>query len=589
MTEPEQLRAASDAFPLSHRVLSVMRDLCLEKDPRCAGLAMRGAFAEGSQHDHLGLNWDSCPRDPGSHYLAERMAPAGYIAVDGTSLGMRAPDAPVPLASMIVSHFTEMLLGTGKRPDLCVPDDEDGTAALDAALKLSGWWEALAQVRNWSGARGGAGIAFSVTDGRMRCEALRPEQLWIEWKAGRHWEPAVVVRQVRRLENVVDTETGKLVVREVLRTTAWTETEVITYEPVVGKPEKDKPIKVATDGRKEHGFGRCPVVWHQNLWNTDGPDGDSDYEGLWRQMDKADRVQSQGVKSAIANADPTLAIADEDRIHRKLTFLRKGSRGVIKLSTQGKASYVESSGEGARIAFEAAEILTNQVLQASHCVIVTPEVIQAYTSGEAMQIAWRAMESKCDMLRGPLERTIIAGCELHLAALTRFDVSDDPKETTKIYLPPRKVLDEPEEEPAPREPGDPYERKPPPEEHWEPHTKPSGHTAIPTWPPYWRSTAKQILDLVTGIRAAAGDKQILSAESATRILAGYLAIDADQEVHETHEEREESKADLDSQILLGMPEDPVAAGTAEGAGKAKPKAQGQSTPKPKAKKPKPKA
>lgn len=533
--------------------------LGLDKNPRCQMLAHRYAFYEGTQHDHQPLTWDGLPRDPGVGYLWERLRPQGFVPVNAAPYAQRKPDAPVPLARQIVSRFTEMLLGEGRTPALRTPTDEAAEAYLSAAFESALLWDVFTEARDFAGACGAAVVVLGVRNGVLTAETLHPKDVWVaEWdESVPGWVPRVVIYQCKMEVWVTDPETGELKPETVWRTRMWTDEHVVTYEdvPVDDVPEEGIPVREVV----LHGLGMCPVVWYQNTRCTQSPDGVPDCDGAWPLLDKLDRLQSQVGKAAIANTDPTLVLKEPPHTRRRHRLIEKGSNHVIPLPPEGEARYLEMQGSSVQVGMAVVDTLVSEVLQTVECVIVKPEYAKAYQSGEALQLLWRAMESKANRLRVSLATAIKRACRILLRMAEVYGVGNiedvgTPSERRGVLLPPRKVA-ETAEVPSPE--GEPPMPLPEPVVRWEPHKVPKSNVHVTLeWPPYWTPTPQQVLATTQALVQATGAKQIVSADTATRHLAQMLGKDGDEEVRKVAEEQQELAGAMESAaaVLAGVPE-----------------------------------
>lgn len=509
--------------PFTAKFEAGIRYLGLDKTERAKLLCGKMNFAQCKQHDHNYYTWDKFQRDPGVGYLHERLRSRGNNTVENApGYSGRTPDAPAPLGKTIVGEFTAMLLSQHARPiPVCIGDDET-TAYLAAAFQQTGAWEALALARNTAGGCGSVALGFCTDDRGGHWEVLKTAELIVEWLPVRDWIPKQVCRQYCAME-IVEQDDGQPIEKEMVRTTLWTEDERIDYESVPKDEATEDPVPAAAT-KTEHKLKLCPIVWYQNTLCSDHPDGECDYEDLWRQLDKVDHLQSQGSHSALANADPTLAISDDSASHKRRTFLRKGSKGLIQLSQQGKAGYVEPSGQGAVVAWDTADRLQEQVLRAAACVVMDAEMMRNYDSGEAVQFRYRPMESRCDLLRGPLGRVVVRMAEILIAAAEAYNMKF-------LRIPLKRPVEG--EKPTPHKLG------------------PGPYTVTPEFPSYWKTTPLQAQAIAGMLAAATAGKAVLSQASGAEVMAKVLGVDVDREVDRVEDEKEEEQALLDAS--MGLP------------------------------------
>jgi len=543
------------------KYITTMGVLGVQETARAAQLEHYASFCAGTQHDHHTASWDGVPRDPGIGYLHERLRPQGFVPVNSVPQTARRPDSSVPLARQIVSRFTEMLLGAGRTPSLCVDTDEATQAYLASLAESSTWWEALGQARDLAGACGCAAVALGLVDGAPTHEVLHPQDLWVpEWdQLAPGWRPQVVVHQRKVQVEVQDKVTGRLGMARVWRTEAWTPTEIVRWPDLTMAEAQD----LADAGqpwpapeRTAHGAGVCPVVWVQNTLDTARPEGAPDCEGVWHLLDQVDRLQSAACRAVQANVNPLLVLQDDAKFRDRGQMLRKGPNGVIRVGAAGSVKYLEMTGGGVASAAGQVAELTSQILQTVECVVITPESAKAYQSGEALQILWRSMESRASRLRVQVEAAIRDWARIWLSWGRAIGVSstESPVEG-HLVLPPVKVTTDPE----PPEPGDQEGEGPFPDPDedleptvtWEAQDPGKGQYVRLEWPPYWSPTPAQIFDMFKALSLGAGGTQLISSGTATRVASQYLGQDPESELGLVEDEKADREAKAQA-IFEGM-------------------------------------
>lgn len=532
---------------ISEQWLEAMHELGLDDDSTSKMLRTKSAYFKGTQHDHIEVLWSGVPRDPGVGYLWERLKPQGFVPVNNVPPSGRKPDAALPFARQIVSSFTDLLLGEGRAPKIVARGSDKTTAAMREICESADLWDTVAEARNKAGACGATAICVGVTGGRFELETLDAGCLWVPaWsteEAG--WVPSIVVEQKHVERQAVDPKTGKLSTVDVVRTRAWTATEVVYYEDVrldtskgqyrvVDNPSAEPSKHIPIKERKAHRAGRCPVVWYQNIRDSENPHGDADCEGVWHLLDKVDYLESQVQKAGFGNIDPSLLVK-RDRNRRRRINLQKG--GVIDLDKDDDASFLEMEGKSIVVGMQIVDHTKSEILQTVKCVIVTPENASSYQSGEAMQVLWRSMESRCNRLRVPLRSVIrqLAGILLTMADQYGVDVdtldrADDADYQGGILLPPT--------------------------EDGAAHEVDLAVSLGLEWPPYHTPTATQIATAAQGMATATGGKQTVSQETATKYMASLVGCDPAEESEALGVEMGEADAALQAQMSAGLAANP---------------------------------
>lgn len=539
---------------------------------RAQQFCLKESFFAGTQHNHHEASWTGASRDPGVGYLRERMEPAGFVSTNAavaTTWGMRKPDSPHSLHRQCVTRFSDMLLGDQGRPALSVPADPDTDAYVLVAMEASNSWSSLLQARDIKGCLGSAALVCSVDDGDPTTETLSPRHLHVlEWESRAKWIPRRVVEQKlitkmepRDLEGgsqggnpgrapFADGESaGKAALepKTYWRTRYWDDRVAIAYQDVPTDWDDNDPMRpIPIDGEPvEHHAGRCPVVWMQNTRNPDSPEGDEDMRGTYQMSDKLDRVVSFGVRSTIANTDPTLVVKDEPRRLRKMSAPAKGHGQRIDVATGGDVKLLETGGTPVEMAWSTADNIRHGILQTASCVIIDPETIGAFKAAEAIRLMFQPMEARCDRLRVPLTEEIRQIAQIWmtmgrtLGVLSEEDEPTQAEEIEGIVLPPRVV-----------ETDDDGEKLDEPQ--IETHNPGRGRWVKIEWGPYHRPTAMQLQQAAQAMAIANGQKPVISQETATKAMVRYLGADSPEaEVERLKQEREAGMEQFSAAMFPG--------------------------------------
>lgn len=411
-------------------------------DERIARLRDLESFFDGRQFDHLGADWWGDTIRVEQSYLHHRRhwaaKPQAKMKPRPLAAVARRPCVQVGMPAQIRMVFTNEVLP--KMPPVEVVADEEATECLSALLVEADGGEAFSQLRNL-GAVGSAAIVVDVVDGKPCLTPRRSSELTVlEWASMERWEPADVVYQ--RRETVYKHDGGRVKPVTIVRTTRYTQTEVIEYEDVEEREHpKDKPIAEAE--RREHHAGRCPVVWYQNTRNADAPDGrhDLETEANLELSDRADGVFSHIVMAAQANAEPTVWKADRvDAAHIFGKVVQKGNGRLISLSESGKVGYLETSGSSVQVGLDVLATIIRTIQKGASCLVPDIEIGGMKTATEIERL-WTAMDAKVRKLRSSMERAIVQVGDILLTMARVLGVSskDAPQPETTIVLPPKVV------------------------------------------------------------------------------------------------------------------------------------------------------
>jgi hypothetical protein len=517
-------------------------------------------YGTGEQWDHLDIDWTGRRRDAWTPHAIERLRAVGVwtIAAAAQANVARRPNAPVPLAGLVVEGFSDILLGEGREPAVKVAGDQDTEAALEAVFATSETWDALAEARDQIGRCGCAAILPVLEDGRPSAQVLNAANVMVlEWEAKSAWIPRVVVEQ-KQVSVAVEVD-GVRQMRPAWRTRAWDTERSYVFEDLLldesarreheseadyqrRRNRVDEGLVLAPDGAQMHHAGRCPVIWMQNTRDSECPDSSPDYDQQSLElMDRADVLQSMLVRGSIANVDPTLHVADYVWAQRFWPTREKGYGKVIQTSEAGQAKLIEIAGTSVD---SSRTTLREIILQIEHrcgIVIIDPDTAGSYRSGEAISLLWRRMEQAAGRKRRSLTRAVRQLAEIWITILGGVGIKN-------VELPPRII-------PAPDGKGEPTVQ---------PQALGEGRWIKVEWPPYNYPTAAQLVSTAQALAVATGGKQILSAETATSWLLNTMGrTDAAREREQIDAEQQARVDALDVELEAGLdtddePEKPAA-------------------------------
>ncbi len=498
-------------------------------------------FFNNTQHDHLDQYWDGSSRDHKTNYLRERYFPRGFIPLNAGSPANRKPDMPVPMASVIVSRNTGLMLGS---PTVIkVAADEDTQEVLRAVVKSNNLRVMFAQGRNMAGGGGTAVEIPSVIGGKIHLGVYKPSEFKVlKWSDAESWQPERIIRQVL-VELPVRDRAGKRSIRPFWQTTEWNKTDRITYRTVPIEWEEDKPIPETQ--RVPHGAQRCPATWYRNT-PGETPWGLSDFEGLEPMLDQSDRLSSHVFSAIGKNCDPTLVQSDDAGTRRRHQPTRTGRGQLLQTSEKGRFELLESSGTSMDIGLRARNGLVEETFRLASVVHVTPETAGSLKSGEALRILWRDPEVRVGWLWPQREVTMRRNLECIYEMLQRYGVSsyEQPRKNS-IILPSREM-------PAKREPPKapeideqtgmpkPVEVQPPPPPTLVPHKVGKFGFIELTQGPYFTKTPSEIQAELGALQVAAGGVgvKLISEETAVEEAAAVLEIDPTTELQRLLDEKQ---------------------------------------------------
>jgi hypothetical protein len=516
-----------------NKYLREMTVLYLDESERSKDLKQKRSYWSVSQHDHLTRNWGGGPWRPGSDYIRARQAQSGFIPVNASGYGahLRRPDCPVPIGRQIAARFTEMVIpmSDGQTPNIRVWGDEDTQEYLKAVFKTARIWESFMYSRDMCGSQGCSAILCGIHEGTPYVEVLDPACLWIpEWDDSTPWfRPKVVVEQTKVTREIRDSKTGRLQEKEFWSTRAWTDEHTVRYEDVAASGYKEAaviPVKSIT----KHPLGRCPVVWYANCVDLSSPYGEPDYDGVYENMDQADRLESQIHKSVSDNTDPTVVVR-EDRRSRKEKVIERGK--VVGVQANGDVKYLEITGSSIDSAQKQLDREMEVILQTVQCVIISMSSAAKMQSSESLQMLWRSMEARSNRLRTPLLAAVEEVCDVWCKFAEEFKIgmdllgSKNDQINEGILLPPRAAGG-----------------------NMTPHKIGNGGKFSVEFSPFFRPTPQQIASVAAAMSTATAAKQFISTETATKTMCGFLAVDGTAELGLIEEEYEKEVAELEEEL-----------------------------------------
>jgi hypothetical protein len=510
--------------------------LNLDKTTRSKRLRAMQSYASSRQHDAAKHDWDGYARGGGEAYIDTAIQRRlGYVPTNpdpNIPYAARRPACTTSLGGMIVTTFTDSLLGEGRTPTVSAQGDDDTSAYLAAVFAASGSWATLTSTRDIAGACGEAAFLPMVVKHRPAAEALNPAELFVEWTDDPGWIPRLVIEQRKICKHEYVPLSGAVEPIEYWRTRAWDETYAYTYEdipceggntrrgqkldaPVPGPlnatgqtpppGSTDAPKRVADlEERVEHHAGRCPIVWMQNSHNDDDSRAASDYETCEDNVDALDKLLSQIIRGSTANVDPTMVISDRHLERNRWPYRAKGLGQKIETSEVGSASFLTVDGASYEQGWNSFNNLKALVEDRCGIVIVTPETAGSYKSGTALKVLLGRQNAATGRKRRALDTVLKQVSEVWIALGQKFLGS--------LVMPRRKVVDKTAENREDRV-------------QFVEHSIGEGRWIECAWPPYQDQSPEDINAGVQAAVNASGGRAVLSQETAVKLTATMLGED----------------------------------------------------------------
>ncbi len=495
----------------------------LPRTVRYQRLARLGAYFRGTQYadrplDISGFRKD-LPNVPGSYTRSPPMSE-------------RDPGATWNLVAEVVEETTAWSVGGTSWCAIDVPGDEATEMWLHAVCDQSDLPDVVADARDQGGAQGTSIVSVGVLDGEIRLETHEPEVTWcLEWANEATHTPAVVAK-VYETDDLfrLSGDPPTLVAR------VWTTTEELWLKR--SKNLSGEWVWTQT-AKASHGLGFCPVVWFPQFARKGAHDGVPDLEEpVLELVDGANYLFGAAQATTCRNADDTLVIHEDPALSQKVF---KGAMRAIW--SRGGAEYLSQNGESARVCIELGEKRSKQVYRRAKVVMPSTEDLAKATTGEALKRLFQPQLKRAGVVRRAYQKGLIL-------PLLRMLLRLGQQLRGGIVLPPRERRDEALGVTV-------FERPvlPP---------KPADHICC-HWPdPFPPSVADQAAGVTLAVAATAG-KQVLSKETAVRVLSGLgLPISSVDEELERIEEDAEHAADIAAKTMGLMDPGPGKAGPVGG-------------------------
>lgn len=501
------------------------------------------------EYAHHEFDWNGFSADSMEtiNASAAGVVPQGFVSSSTIPVRAKRPTAPKRLCPMVVNRFTGLLFSEGRIPDVIVEDDPESEDFLKAVIEDSLFWGVMHQARIYGGSMKSAlvTVRLPASSGKYTFEAVSPKVVQeVKWLDKTRLIPIGVLIQYVTMKEFLEINkdgypTGNIVQRPYLyRRIIDEEVDLVFKEAPIDGPELPD-LELDEMQSLHHKLGFFPGVWIQNLPNSEEIDGIADCEGGYQMLDTIDRLVSQANYALLANMDPTLVLARDQRTLKGANDpIVKGSDNTINVGPQGSATYLEIAGAGIEKGIDLAEKLEQDFLDLVQCVKVDPEKVSgAAQSAKAMEYLYAPMLEKAGRFRSQYGRGIISLLEIALEMGRAFmskDMYEGVNAKPVFGLPPRVERLDP----------DPMN----PDEHGQTRETPRrpgpGGTISLKWGPYFSPTV-QDKQQETSTLGIAKTTKLIDSETAIRQAAPlFHQKDADALIRRVREEEEAQQKKL---------------------------------------------
>ena len=540
-------------------------------------LTRRESYFLCTQHNGKAYDFDGRMLQQGSS-LAYGMPLIGGAPVPHArliSLRERRPSFPSRIGRVICNAYTTLIFGEDRFPDILCEEDEDTQDFFQCLAEESELAAKMVLVSNRSGSMGSSAVSWCYRDGLPRVSVHNTRNIYVhKWEDRELLIPSHASEVWRYTRDLPDPKRGgKLTTFTFWRRRDWTRDADVVFKPVRFDPAKPQDPAQLWEPDEErsviHGDGRCHLEWVQNTLGDD-PDGETDYEGLYDQMDEYDVIWSVVTKSLKLNGDATLMLKmDPDMLER--ASVKKGSANALAVGENGDAKYLELSGESVKAMIEGLKGMRREILEQAQCIVPDPSEVAAQgVSSVAIKAMFAPMTGRANLKRTQLFRPIRRVLEA-LTTVARKKMSksasfgapdQDPDEQDVEpgvpLLPPRVV----KEAPPPSEVNEDGEVEESDEKQVAklvPRDPGKGRRCKLDPKPYFPATPQDISTAATTYSTATAGEAFMDAESAAEEFAKVAGIDPQRAVQRLKgdkakaDQKEQDAADAQNEAMKKAP------------------------------------
>ncbi len=535
---------------------------------RVRALKFRASYFQGKQHDWKMFDFYGRMIQPGGISVTQPLI-GGYVPEFYVPLDQRRPSSPYLIGHKIVISFTELLFGHGRFPQFR-SDDHDTQDFAEAIVQAASLEPIANMARDVAGSRGSVGYSYAWVNGKPRVKRHLAENIHvIEWQGEDDRVPAHVV-EVKTINKRVVRASGK-----VEKVAHWRRRDWLVGEDVIYKDlevtSKEPEWVVDEEQSSQHGRDACRFVFVENEPDTDDNtyDGLPDFGETFLPMNALDVINSVLDCGTARNLDPTLVMRMDPEMMGPGAVIKKGSDNALFVGKDGDAKYLQLDGQMIASATGLCDAKRDQILEVCSCILVDPDkAAAAGLSSVAIRIIYAPMTARCDKLRYQhgkmgIERVVQGLIDEARWLLEGNDVSLDSPEVPASKASPiqrgegavdEEEIVEPEEElevevtvgfdlPPRIDPVLDDAGKEVLDDAGEPKTveverTPGQGRIWLEWGPYFKPTADDLQKTTGTLSAAAGNKAVLSQQSAVQMAANQWDLDGTEEYQRVQDETE---------------------------------------------------
>jgi hypothetical protein len=334
------------------------------RDPQ---LDLYESYYENTQYDHL-TPWEDAVDPKTQTFIPIRQ---------------RRPRIRVPMARLLASRLTSMMIGGGGFPMPTMKEFPDEQAFFRAVVNGSQLKARLLEPVRRMLNSGSVFVRFHLNEGAIK----------MEWFSSKHCYPKfgpdgqlseIEIKYVFLDRNEVDEETGDFKLkwfRMILGNEQETLFESVEYNPDAPDEEPEWTVKASV----EHGLGFVQGTWFRTCEQRSSPDGYGIVADIMDFIDELCYSVSQSSQAVGYNQDPQLTVKGLDA-NEVEDLIRSATKSWL-LGRQGEANFLESNLTGVEKAMEMRDKVKNMVQDFARVILMDPEkIVGSAQSAKSMEV-----------------------------------------------------------------------------------------------------------------------------------------------------------------------------------------------------------
>lgn len=342
------------------------------------------SYYENRQYDHL-MPWDQ-----------EEYADGSFIPVR-----QRKPRIRAPIAKMMSSRLTSMMIGGTAFPDARIDDMPEEQEFIKAVIRDSQIKSRILEPTRRMINTGAVFVRYYITGGKFKVEHFLSKYCYPEFNEADDLT-RVVVKYV--FEDPDERDKDGNPQKKWFKLELTQTSEILYDNPPFDPEEKEEPEFKVVD-KVDHDFGFVQGQWLKTCEDRHSYDGFSLIEDCMDFIDEMCYSLSQSSTAVEYNQDPQLTFnsLDEEEAERVIRSAYKS----WNLGREGKAEFLESNLTGVDKAIELRDKFRQNIQDFMRVLLMDPEkIVGNAQSAKAMEVLHGPMVDFVRELRGILEPQI---------------------------------------------------------------------------------------------------------------------------------------------------------------------------------------